>query len=123
MAKAELIKARELIAGGWVQGSLVFEGCYCLDGAVGAANLNKSSDFSYNDIRGNESALADLRYLAQYTLPKMQDEGFMPSTSLDTVLKYDTSMEVNYMFNDYEKTTQADVLALLDTAIANYPAE
>jgi hypothetical protein len=126
MAKAELIKARELIANGWIQGALVDKRsgnlCYCLDGAVGAAYID-SEYFSYDTIRATPGALADLQYLTQFTLPLIQNWGILVELSPEDVKKYGSELEVNYSFNDNSNTSQADVLAVLDTAIEKYPDE
>jgi hypothetical protein len=113
MAKAELIKARELIANGWTQHNLYRvvddKPCYCLDGAVLAAN-ESVFPLTYATLRNDSpETIADLKYLVNF-IP----EHLKLKVSKDVV-------QVAYTFNDSFGRTQEQVLAVLDAAIEAYP--
>jgi hypothetical protein len=128
MAKAELIKAKELIEAGWTQGDLWDtiggQKCYCLDGAVAAAHGYTTPD--YHDLR-KDDVYPDVVYLASLAIPiNNQDETDSYGSPLDTWKAADANrlaIDMVYLFNDKKERTKEEVLAFLDKAIENYPTE
>ena len=118
MSKETLIKARELIQKGWVQGDLYrkINGkmCYCLDGAVAAAHGHERPEWGHLLI---PDVHQDLQTLAREALP-------LVNAIYDTTTPYTENdvealpKELIYMYNDNRVVTKEDVIALLDKAIA-----
>jgi hypothetical protein len=117
VSKEHLIKAKELIQAGWVQGDLWQERegkiCYCLDGAVAAAHGHEKPD--WNNI-AEPAVREDLQFLAHEVVPELTMIGYQYSITEADYL----SKEMVYLYNDDRTTTQEDVVAFLDKVIENY---
>jgi hypothetical protein len=128
MAKEHLVHARELIANGWIKRKLedVVDGktCYCLDGALIAAHGEPDANSaSYGFLMENEEAAKDVSVLAKNLPEDYRAEFIVELKRVYAEAVEDLSVQIDMLweYNDELTTTQAEVLAVLDKAIANYP--
>lgn len=133
MAKEHLIKARELIANGWTKGGLynrdLNNPCYCLDGAiVGAHDHSKlegpTDNEPYEFLAKNEEAAKDVDAVFTMLPSHLRDQYINRIPQIVGKFNEDANdirVGALYRFNDTHARDKADVLAVLDKAIANYP--
>jgi hypothetical protein len=113
----QLVQMHRLVEAGWTRGSFTSDGidgglCYCILGAAGMASQRDPRAYAANGLAPALRAPADalVRALEAEIVPADWCANFEPITRLTS-------------FNDVGARSGADILALIDRAIATHSKE
>jgi hypothetical protein len=125
MAKEHLIKAKELIEGGWTRITLkkIIDGvpCYCLDGAIAEAHgydaLNEDDINVYDILEKEPEVYADVKLVLQSILAVADSEGRIRGYNVWHNSTGQDAVDELWRYNDRMAQSKEDVIAVLDVAI------